>query len=192
MFGHEDDQSGQQDSNQIPDQSIDAALSDETTQAAPAAPVTQTVQPTAPSAPPMSAPPSDMTAKPLGSSDAPAADVSAPAPSPAAAAPAVSQPDQPVTDDAQTDSEPVDQNTLIDIKQQALSQLSPLLGHLDQSPEEKFRTYMMMIQASDNQSLLKTAFAAAQNITDEQVRAQALLDVVNEINYFTQHEEGDQ
>ncbi len=82
---------------------------------------------------------------------------------------------------------PVDTNDLLDIKQQALSQLSPLVGHLDQSPEEKFRTTMMMIQASDDQSLVRAAYDAAQAITDEKARAQALLDIVNEINYFTQH-----
>jgi hypothetical protein len=76
---------------------------------------------------------------------------------------------------------------LIDIKQQALQSLSPLLGQLDQSPEEKFRTTMMMIQASDNQDLIKDAYEAANQITDEKAKAQALLDVVNEINYFTQH-----
>ena len=45
---------------------------------------------------------------------------------------------------------------------------------------------MMMIQASDDQTLLKDAYEAAKGITDEKTRAQALLDVVNEINYFTQ------
>lgn len=75
---------------------------------------------------------------------------------------------------------------LLDIKQQALQQLTPLVGHLDQTPEEKFRTTMMMIQAADNQSLIKAAYEAAREITDEKARAQALLDVVNEINYFTQ------
>lgn len=79
---------------------------------------------------------------------------------------------------------------LLDIKQQALQQLTPLLGHLDQSPEERFRTTMMLIQASDNSALLKSAYDAAQQIGDEKVRAQALLDVVNEINYFTQHDGG--
>ncbi len=75
---------------------------------------------------------------------------------------------------------------LLTIKQQALHQLSPLVGHLNQTPEEKFRTLMMMIQASDDQSKLKEAYEIAQQIPDEKVRAQALLDVVNEINYFTQ------
>ncbi len=90
------------------------------------------------------------------------------------------------------DDDIVDLSTheLIDIKQKALGQLNPLMGHLDQTPEEKFRTTMMMIQASDDQTLVKTAYEAAQKITDEKARAQALLDIVNEINYFTQHHAG--
>lgn len=75
---------------------------------------------------------------------------------------------------------------LLDIKQQALQALSPLISHLEQSPEEKFKTTMMMIQASDDQGLIKEAYEAANRISDEKARAQALLDVVNEINYFTQ------
>jgi len=78
-------------------------------------------------------------------------------------------------------------DALIDIKQEALTKLSPLVGHLDQTPDEKFRTLMMMIQASDDQSLVKSAYDAALEIEDEKTRAQALLDIVNEINYFTQH-----
>ncbi|MCA9332910.1 hypothetical protein KDA00_03480 [Candidatus Saccharibacteria bacterium] len=75
---------------------------------------------------------------------------------------------------------------LLSIKQDALKQLNPLVSHLDQNPEEKFRTTLMMIQASDDQSLIKTAYEAAKQITDEKAKAQALLDIVNEINYFTQ------
>lgn len=75
---------------------------------------------------------------------------------------------------------------LADLKQQALQQLSPLVGQLEQTPEEKFRTTMMMIQATDNQDLLQAAYEAANQITDEKAKAQALLDVINEINYFSQ------
>ncbi len=75
---------------------------------------------------------------------------------------------------------------LLDIKQQALQHLTPLVGHLDQTPEEKFRTTMMMIQGSDDQSLVPQAFESAKQITDDKTRAQALLDIINEINYFTQ------
>jgi hypothetical protein len=76
---------------------------------------------------------------------------------------------------------------LLAIKQDALNALSPLVGNLDQNPEEKFRTTMMLIQASDDRSLVKVAYEAAQAIPDEKSRAQALLDVINEINYFTSH-----
>lgn len=97
-------------------------------------------------------------------------------PAPAPAAPSTPAP----AADVSTDD-------LLELKQGALQQLTPLLDHLDQSPLDKFRTTMMMIQASDNQALLKTAYETAQQIPDEKIRAQALLDVVNEINYFTQN-----
>jgi hypothetical protein len=86
-------------------------------------------------------------------------------------------------DDASTKVDPND--PLLGIKRDALQALSPLLSHLDQTPEEKFRTTMMLIQATDNKDLLGDAYSAAKDIGDEKVRAQALLDVVNEINYFT-------
>lgn len=83
-----------------------------------------------------------------------------------------------------------DHDELLGLKQEALQKLSPLVGHLDQTPEEKFKTTMMMIQASDDKSKVKEAYEAAQQISDEKARAQALLDVVNEINYFTTKKEG--
>lgn len=90
-------------------------------------------------------------------------------------------------------AEPADQSApaptedmLIELKEQALSSLSPLVTHLDQTPEERFKTMMMLIQASDNSKLIKEAYEAANQIADEKARAQALLDVINEINYFTQ------
>ena len=86
---------------------------------------------------------------------------------------------------------PPDTDGLLNIKQEALSQLSPLVSHLDQNPEERFRTLMMMIQASDNQALIKTAYEAASQISDEKEKAQALLDIVNEINYFTHPQTND-
>ncbi|HEY1064025.1 MAG TPA: hypothetical protein VGE30_01870, partial [Candidatus Saccharimonadales bacterium] len=81
--------------------------------------------------------------------------------------------DEPVTapsDDLVAPATGVD-GDLLSIKQQALTELSPLVGHLEQTPEEKFRTTMMMIQASDNQALIKTAYEAAQSIPDEKVKA---------------------
>jgi len=85
---------------------------------------------------------------------------------------------------------PVDQD-LLTIKKNALQQLNPLVGQLEQTPEEKFKTMLMMIQASDDKSMLGAAYDTAQQITDEKVKAQALLDIVNEINYFTHSTENE-
>ncbi len=79
-----------------------------------------------------------------------------------------------------------DLNDLLQIKQQALKSLTPLVDRLDQTAEEKFKTLMMLIQASDNVELVQAAFEAAGKIGDEKARAKALLDVINEINYFSQ------
>jgi hypothetical protein len=85
-----------------------------------------------------------------------------------------------------TDSPNSATDDLSELKHKALEALSPLVDELDQEPEEKFSTTMMLIQASENKDLLPKAYEAAQTITDDKARAQALLDVVNEINYFSQ------
>lgn len=82
-------------------------------------------------------------------------------------------------------TQPALPENLLHIKQEALEALSPLVGQLDLNPEDKFRTLMMLIQASDNRDLVPEAYTAAKQIGDEKTRAQALLDIVNEINYFT-------
>jgi len=87
---------------------------------------------------------------------------------------------------APTSASDTNQADLLSLKQQALAQLSPLVSQLEQSPEEKFRTTMMLLQSTDNSALIKDAYDAARAIPDEKARAQALLDIVNEINYFTQ------
>jgi hypothetical protein len=105
-----------------------------------------------------------------------------------------SPPVVPATKDSDADPKPTaaslvngsNEDELLKLKQQALQNLAPLVDHLDQDPEAKFKTTMMMIQASDNAELIPEAYEAANKITDEKLRAQALLDVVNEINYFTQ------
>lgn len=125
-----------------------------------------------------------MPTNPFGDAGAPAND--SPPPEPPTSDPS---PPQSFSESAGS-SAPADSNDdLIDIKQQALQSLQPLVSHLDQSPEEKFKTTMMMIQATDNSSLVKQAYETANQITDEKARAQALLDVVNEINYFTHKKE---
>lgn len=133
---------------------------------------TQTTQPTDPGYLGSLENPVDGGVAPQGN-DLMGAPVQPPTAAPDPSLPAVGTTDQPAVD-------------LVSIKQQALQQLSPLVGHLEQSPEERFRTTMMMIQATDDQTLLPKAYDAANQILDEKVKAQALLDVINEINYFTQ------
>lgn len=171
MFGHQDHADGQHDANNHPEPQADATLGGQDT------PV---VTDGTPGTPPVSPPPSDDSTPDDSAGDFIMTDEQKPHNESKSIADNHTAPhgggmDAPAADDE-----------LLELKQDALQQLSPLIDHLDQTPEEKFRTTMMMIQASDNQSLLKSAYEAAQNIEDEKARAQALLDVVNEINYFTQ------
>lgn len=179
MFGNQNSQQTS-DENQIPEHSIEGVVNsnDQADQPSGAPAVSpgggdSWQHPGAPL-------PASTTAAPL----TPAYPSDNPAPLPADSPTAAPSAPIPVPSVAPSDG---NTNDLIDIKQQALSQLSPLVGHLDQTPEEKFRTTMMMIQATDDQSKVKDAYEAAQQIADEKVRAQALLDIINEINYFTQH-----
>lgn len=117
--------------------------------------------------------------------------VNTPVESTPAAAPATSSPPASATQPADRLWLPVDAanaiNTdeLLAIKKEALQNLMPLVDKLDQPPDEKFKTIMMLLQASDNPDLVKSAYDTASKISNEKEQAQALLDVVNEINYFT-------
>ena len=124
-----------------------------------------------------SSPPSDLPASDNTTADEPISETGGP----------VTQPTTAPTDDGvvNVDQTSSSSDDLSDIKQQALSQLTPIIGDLDQSPEEKYRTLMMLIQASDDKSLLKNAFEAASSIEDKKTKAEALLNIVNEINYFS-------
>jgi len=74
---------------------------------------------------------------------------------------------------------------LMEVKKTALQELSPLLDELDQSAEEKLNILMMTIQATDDQSLLTKALDEAKKIDDKKARAEAMLDIIQEVNYFT-------
>lgn len=103
----------------------------------------------------------------------------------------------PTTDVSTTAEEPAPSSTppaessdgLDSIRSSALEELTPLINELDQEPEEKYRTLMMIIQASDNQDLIKSAFDAAHQIEDKKAKAEALVNIINEINYFTGKDE---
>jgi hypothetical protein len=71
------------------------------------------------------------------------------------------------------------------IKNDALNELRPLVDKLDVSPEEKFDTYLLLLRSTDDQALIAPAHEAARSITDEARRAQALLDIIKEIDYLS-------
>ena len=71
------------------------------------------------------------------------------------------------------------------IKKDALAELRPLVDKLDLPADEKFDTLLLIIRSTDDKTLVQSAYDAAKNITDESKRAEALLDVVKEIDYFS-------
>lgn len=71
------------------------------------------------------------------------------------------------------------------IKKDALTELRPLVDKLDLEPEEKFNIYLLLLRSTDDRTLIAPAHAAAKDIPDESKRAQALLDVIKEIDYLS-------
>jgi hypothetical protein len=70
------------------------------------------------------------------------------------------------------------------IKKDALIELRPLVDKLNVAPEEKFDTYLLLLRSTDDQALVAPAHEAARSIVDEARRAQALLDIIREIDYL--------
>ena len=104
-----------------------------------------------------------------------------PAPTPAAA-PATITPSPSANPAAPTLAPSSD---LDGIKKDALGELRPLIDKVDLPAEEKFDTYLMLIRSTDDSSLIAPAHAAAQAIADEKRRAEALLDIIKEIDYLS-------
>ena len=80
---------------------------------------------------------------------------------------------------------PATDSSLDGIKLAALNELRPLVDKLDVSPEEKFDTYLLLLRSTDDRDLISPAHDAAVAITDEARRAQALLDIIKEIDYLS-------
>ncbi len=76
---------------------------------------------------------------------------------------------------------------LDNIKKSALSELRPLVDKLDLPAEDKFDTLLLLIRSTDDSSLIPAAHTAATQIADEKRRAQALLDIIKEIDFFGQN-----
>ncbi len=77
-------------------------------------------------------------------------------------------------------------NDLNDLKIKAVKELKPLVDKLNLSPEDRFDTLLLLIRSTDDPSLISSAHQAAQNIADQTRKAQALLDIIKEIDFFNQ------
>lgn len=106
-----------------------------------------------------------------------------PAPSQAQSAPAPTTAQQ--STPAQAAPASTGNTSLDELKKDALEQLRPLVDKLNLPAEEKFDTLLLIIRSTDDQSLLDSAHTAAKAIQDDSRRAQALLDVIKEIDFFS-------
>lgn len=71
------------------------------------------------------------------------------------------------------------------IKNKALDELRPLAERINLPPAEKFDTLLLMIRTTDDKNLIKYAHDIAVQIEDKDKQAQALLDIVKEVDFFT-------
>lgn len=78
-----------------------------------------------------------------------------------------------------------DNKTLEGIRKDALNELRPLVDKLDINAEDKFDICLLLLRSTDDKTLIPAAHEAARNITDEAKRAQALLDVIREIDFLS-------
>lgn len=124
----------------------------------------------------------DEPVEPVAAPPAPAPVV--PAPSSPYGTPAPVAPTEPAAPSFAAPA-PAGGNDLESIKKDALTELRPLVDKLDLDPEEKFDTYLLLLRSTDDKALIAPAHAAAQAITDEARKAQALLDIIKEIDYFS-------
>lgn len=66
----------------------------------------------------------------------------------------------------------------------AINDLRPLVDKLTIPVEEKFDTYLLLIRSTNDSSLVEPAYQIAKQISDDTKRANALLTIIKEVNYF--------
>lgn len=146
---------------------------------------TSTVQPVQDSQTPAATTSTDDSAAQSGDADKNQVSATPVAPVEEAAAPAAIPPEPTTAAPEPLSTESSDADSGLDpIKKEALQKLEPLVSELDLQPAEKYRALMMIIQATDNKDLVAEAYQAANKIEDSKTRAQALLSIINEIDYF--------
>lgn len=108
---------------------------------------------------------------------------------PAMPAPAVAPAAIPVAPVVSVGSPSSNASDLDGIKLDALKELRPLMDKVELPAEEKFDTYLMLIRSTDDSTLIGPAHTAAQGIADEKRKAEALLEIIKEIDYLSRKDQ---
>jgi hypothetical protein len=70
------------------------------------------------------------------------------------------------------------------VKKNAMDALTPIIDSLDDvDPERKFDICMSAMKLTDNKQLAETALNCALQIPEKGTRAEALVELINELNY---------
>ncbi|MEO8911895.1 MAG: hypothetical protein ABI303_02835 [Candidatus Saccharimonas sp.] len=71
------------------------------------------------------------------------------------------------------------------VKKEALQALTPIVDEIkDMDPERKFEICISAIRSTDNKDLAEAALKAALGIEDSTSKAEALVELITEINYL--------
>jgi hypothetical protein len=81
------------------------------------------------------------------------------------------------------DDAPEPQSELSALRNRTLEALLPIVDNVEEAPERKFEILMTVVRSSNDPALLNKALNTAQQIHDTNSKANALLEVLNEINY---------
>jgi hypothetical protein len=89
------------------------------------------------------------------------------------------EPTESANEEVALDTAPSDLSAL---KLEALHELSPLVGQLDQTPSEQYETAKMIYEGTNDQATLGAVYEAAKNLPDDRAKATAIYDVIKKID----------
>jgi len=92
---------------------------------------------------------------------------------------------KPAYADTSLDQETNVPGELEDVKKNVIMDLRPIMDKLSSPPDEMFNLYLLLIRSTDDKTLIQPAYDTAKKITDESVKAQALLDIIKEIDFLS-------
>lgn len=85
--------------------------------------------------------------------------------------------------DESADNSATDSNqALTELRQEAISTLIPLIDQINGAPDKKFELLITAARSAGDTQLLKKALESAKQLEGDDQKAEAVLDVLNEIN----------